>query len=173
MSSDRIADVLRSYPLESRGLPPGASASAIALAEARVGRPFPAELVQWLTHANGAHFEFCWFFGVELEPSDSGITKTLEYFPEWRPLGWIPIGSDGCGSHYVLAQFEDLSAVLFIDHEVARDRPTYAVASSFGRFLNFVLAAGRGEERWPFDRDYVLSVDPEFGRLPESLLPWK
>ncbi|MCG3126416.1 MAG: hypothetical protein CHACPFDD_01251 [Phycisphaerae bacterium] len=96
--------------------------------------------------------------------------------PVWMQRGWIPIAGDGCGSYYLMPSRNDFGPgypVIFCDHVDGLTAPTYIVASDLWHFIDFYLREDLGEERWPFDRDFVTQKDPLITAFHGVALPWK
>jgi hypothetical protein len=104
------------------------------------------------------------------------------YRDRWGvPRHYWPIAGDGCGNYYVLATALKDSAgeapVAFIEPSTSAVDPNYWAASSYAHFVFFMatrLCAEKGcskflryprSNAWPFDADFVLSVDPDLARL--------
>ncbi|TWT45027.1 hypothetical protein RAS1_14480 [Phycisphaerae bacterium RAS1] len=87
----------------------------------------------------------------------------------------MPVSSNGCGSYYGVPtqnDFGDGYPVLFFDHEIDFDHPQYVVSSAIEMFVQFMLEKELGETLWPFDKAYVLEIDPQIVRVRGAPLPW-
>ncbi len=63
------------------------------------------------------------------------------FLPEFLESGWLPIGSDGCCSHYIVPLREDFGPgfpAVFHDHAGLYE-PTYIVASDLEQFVKFLI----------------------------------
>lgn len=110
----------------------------------------------------------------------------------WKDKRWFVIAGDGSGNYYVLDSELSINSkhpIVFLEHERDYDLD-YAVASGLWEFIRFYLdnekrviathdsqhsskQGGFCEELilpWPFDKNYVLSRDPDL-RLLEGILP--
>jgi len=99
----------------------------------------------------------------------------LDTYPLWPDKKWLPVAGDGCGNTYVLiADPSDplYLSVCFID-SAEPDMISYIVASGIWYFIQFLIEKEKGEElHWPFDKEYVSSIDPDMLELEPTLLPW-
>src|SRR5689334_17264440 len=107
MTEKMIGNLLRAWTLSSRlnarNVP--ATASAVARAEAVVGRPIPEELIAVYQYSNGGAFLEG---NLMLDPIE-GQERSLASNGDWlRACGWpIPrellvFGSNGCGDQFGL-----------------------------------------------------------------------
>jgi hypothetical protein len=153
----------------------GAGEEDIAALESEIGRTLSLGLRRWLQVVNGAMLGPSGVFGIRDVRDFLSIEKYLRIYPEWQKLGWVPIASDGVGNYWVtVPQGPDGSAdwVAFIDtHENPGTVDRY-VASSFLRFMRFLLKSELGETRWPGDKAYDLEWDPELANVPEGQAAW-
>ncbi|GAA4609211.1 cell wall assembly regulator SMI1 [Actinoplanes octamycinicus] len=162
--------LVRQIPLppELRDLT-GADDSRVAAIAARYDRQLPEEYVRWLRVCDGSYAGPGGIFGVR------DALDVLGFHPDWAGRGWLPVAGDGCGNYYVLdlsREHIDRDAVYFVD-TMAGEGLTYLVASSFLRFLRFLLEGELGERRWPFRAGHVSAEDPEVLLLrDEELFPW-
>ncbi len=172
----RIKELLEKAPkFRDNPLPEGATEAEIHAFEQRVQTRVPDDLREFLKITNGAWVD-PGVFGLRPFDPFLDIESTLAFFPSWLQKGWIPIGADGCGNLYVVAtkqEFGPGDPVFFSDHEYNRDFARYIVASDVGHFLEFFLEAELGEERWPFDKEYVVQKDPNIVTFRKDLLPWE
>ncbi len=173
--AQRILAVRESMPST---LPPGTTDEAIDAFEARHGLILPLELREWLRFTNGPSVGAGRTRGIRTTNPANDIEAL--WLPGWRRRGWIPIASDGCGSHYVLAtRPEDGPGhpVFFLDHERQQDEdrstPTYVCASCLWSFLCFYLMEDGGVEGWPFNRYMVLADDPALAHYSKVRRAWE
>ncbi len=164
----RLATIVPREPGTS--LPPGASDSQIDGFCFVRGIPIPTEVREWLQFSDGPCIGPGGVYGL------GDFKETYSFLPQFKEKLWLPLGTDGCGDYYVLAlESEDkpLRPVYFIDPYVdGYGVPTYAVASEFWRFLWFLFQSELGDRRWPFNREHVLSHDPDLEKVKSALLPW-
>lgn len=157
--------------------PPGAHEEHLLALSRQFVCGIPEPLRQWWRTCNGPIVGAGWLFGVATPNRFADIVFLCTSFPEWRERGWLPLGNDGCGNYYVLdavAGDGERYPVFFVDHEIDMGKPDYLVASGVWEFLWFYLSEASGEERWPFDRDFVLARDPEIVRFRDyAPLPWE
>ena len=178
--ADLIRQVLTMLPGVARepgtDLPPGAEAWEIDAAEARLGLPFPPELVAWLRVCNGPNIGEGGIYGVSHRPVRSQIEIHHAYLPGWCRGGYLPVAGDGCGGDYVIATRPTaggLFPVSFVDHEDHDlGRPSYLVASGWWRFLWFLFRHDRGDRGWPCRRAYVLEHDPALAGVESARFCW-
>jgi hypothetical protein len=151
-------------------LPPGASDSEIDGFARKTGLTIPPEVREWLRFTDGPRIGPGGVFGLR------DFEEVYGFLSEFRDRGWLPLGTDGCGDYYVLAlDSEDrpLQPVYFIDPYVdGYSVPTYAVASSFWRFLWFLFNEELEERGWPFDPEFVLRHDATLAEVRSAALPW-
>ncbi|MFC3833836.1 MULTISPECIES: SMI1/KNR4 family protein [Deinococcus] len=153
----------------------GIQRERITVYSAEIGIPFPPSLLEWLIHANGASVESQYLVGIDgTLPTDMPSLYTLH--PNWKAAGLIPVASDGCGNHYVIATRQEYGKgcpVLFIDHERNADIPDFLVASDFSIFVSeFVRREANGSNGWPFDPQSTLRIDPNLASFSGAPLPW-
>ncbi len=157
--------------------PHGASTEAIESLEKRLGRPLPSDLTRWLGLC-----DFLSSAGGELLSADLDVMRIDESYrivSVHHPRDWLPIGSDGCGGYYFVSldhRFGNGYPVFFFDVAERLEAPSFVVSSSIPKFLRFVLAAETFTERedppWPFDRAYVVELDPDIEHVPLTM-PWE
>lgn len=104
-----------------------------------------------------------------LELLRSTFPRDFEVFPLVGPLmpdflesGWLPMGTDGCGSYYIFPLNGDFGpglAVVLHDHEYVYN-PAYIMALDQEDFIRFLVedkvtsaasALDGGSYRWPFE----------------------
>ena len=115
------------------------------------------------------------------------VESVYSYLPEFQDAGWLPIGTDGCGSYYVIPLQGDFGPgfpVVFHDHENEYN-PTYIVASGLEQFVKFLIeeevmnaTLPWGESNypgwgWPFDKEAVLKRDPAILNFTGVRIPWE
>lgn len=152
--------------------PPPASQAAIQDFERTYTCELPDDLKAWLLITNGP----AGFFGLDTAQKGCRISEVWSYFPELRNRNWIPVGRDGFGNYYVaMPNQTEASPVAFF--ESIGSYVAYIAASDVLHFALFELLEGeqlnQGGTPWPFDRDYVLGMDPDIEQvLSEYPLPW-
>jgi cell wall assembly regulator SMI1 len=139
----------------------GASGDEIRELESRIGLRFPDSLAAWLRVCRGSAGGEGGIFGVGNQRAFLDIDTVLELFPEWRESGWIPIAGDGCGNYYVLITDRPDPPVGFIETISSQTELDYITATSLHIFLREMLLNAATATGWPFDRQYVIEVDPE------------
>jgi cell wall assembly regulator SMI1 len=112
-------------------------------------------------------------YGVGYSPNVTDIASVLEWFPNWRAYGWLPIAGDGNGDHYVLITRGEQSGCVGLVDQADTDTIDYVVATNLWTFLWFLLRSETGDRRWPFDRNHVTGHDPALGTIPADLQPWR
>ena len=182
MLKERIFALLHEVPREpGTSLPPGAADDNIATFEQTTGLSLPMELRAWLKICNGPLVGPGGFYGVSPAIEFLRIDLKWELYPEWKTRHWFPIAGDGCGDYYLLDgnnEHDGFHPIYFIDHEIDLLTPNYLVASNIWTFLFCILQqeadlTNAKSLRWPFDKAYVLSIDPELGKLKLAPLPWE
>ena len=121
------------------------------------------------------------------DPSErSSVAGVMSRHVDWASYPWVPVASDGFGNYYVVDLSHNTPSggnpVVFVDKSVSSTEPAYLVASSLSYFLEFVRLQHDLPEDvkdgvieipfWPFDRKFVISVDPEFESIREYPIPW-
>ena len=132
----------------------------------------PQAFEEWLMICNGSLLGPGGTYGIGSHLGRLSMEMQME--PEWIPLKWIPIASDGCGNSYVVdcSESELWGTVYFID-SMQLDRVAFAAATDVWHFLQFLLLRDLGETNWPMEREDTLKLDPDLVRIPSALLPWK
>jgi hypothetical protein len=158
-------------------LPPGTSLLHIQAAAARLGLPFPPELVDWLQVCNGPVVGQGGIFGLRPDRTVVDIDSRQALLPEWCRREYLPVAGDGCGSRYVISSKPKglgLFPVYFVDHQDygVLDHPSYVVASGLWRFLCFYFRDDLGDQGWPCKESYVLRHDPALARLEHAEFCW-
>lgn len=136
----------------------------------------PLWLKRWLLHINGIALLHAELYSV----GPGGITKNAVLLYDksemgYRGRGLFPVGGDIAGNDYVIelsgGSMSGSGPVLFADGAEGWE-PVFVVASSFERFIWFVLnrhlASG---EPWVFDKEYALKHDPKLS-VQKYTLPW-
>lgn len=167
---EMVARVPRPAELASPG---GAHLNDIESLERKHGLALPDDLKKWLLAFNGAPIGPGGVFGVGDIPRHLSIDHYFGLYPEWRDAGFVPIAGDGCGGYFVIdSRVPSGFPVHYVDPHEDSLQPQYAVASNLFSFLRFLLLREMGETRWPFDREYVLDLDPNLSSLGKVVLPW-
>lgn len=158
--------------------------------ERTLGGDVPRELVEWVTLCDGAAVNPGGLYSVREIISFYRVIQ-----PAWLERGWIPVASDGCGDIHILdtrsvVQPRGTHPVYFVD-QCDFNQPDYVVASGLWRFLKFLLeheiqnqmlplevrmdaTAHAPETRWPFNKAYVLSLDPDLDYYEGNVrMPWR
>lgn len=170
--------------LETVELPPdagrwgGASHEQLSRLAEQFGRTLPEDLVAWLRVCNGVHAGPGGIYGADLGDGEFlDIGEVLIRFPEWRDSGWLPIAGDGTGNHYVVdttREHLEAGGVYFVEATEESHELRYIVASRLVTFLEFLLLEDLGEDRWPFDEQFMRLKDPQIFLVdPRRLLPGK
>jgi hypothetical protein len=172
---ERVEILLRASEYKPEEGEPGATDQEIEAFAARLGITVPDGWRAWLRLRNGAIAGYGKFYGM------SDIEDTLARFPHLLEYGWLPVGSDGCGSIFVLALQDVTSSgptVLFLDWEDSDGElfnvASYAVASGLWPFLRLQLMDDLDliDWHWPFDKERTLQEDPALVESTSAPLPW-
>ena len=152
----------------------GGSRSELSSFEDRTGLILPASVREWLSLCNGAFVGPGGAFGVAPQAEALDIESFLSW-SDWATKGWIPLGGDETGRYYMAGtarSVEPEGVVFFLDTHESADEPWFVVGSDVWHFMKGYLSVERGEEWWPFDRDAVVTSDPELPRYSSLVLPW-
>ena len=157
------------------GIPEGASASAIQMAENRLGLKYPSDFREWLMVTNGPPIGRGGMLGIHPVGCSEDIENVLKFYSAWVSNNWIPVAGNGCGDYYVLVhESEKMNSVAFIDCAFDSDRIAYVIASNLWTFLRYYFESelADSDTEWPFNKDETLKNDPDLlnSRLP---LPWE
>ena len=158
--------------------PPGASYSGgaddaeIADLQQAVALPLPADLVDWLRVCKGDLIGPGGLYGVRHSPNVTDIASALDWVPNWRQRGWLPVAGDGNGDYYMLITNSELTGCIGFVDQADIDAIDYVVATNLWTFLWFLLRKDAGDHRWPFDRNHVVGHDPAMATVPADLQPW-
>lgn len=154
----------------------GVKESQLAAVASKYEQQIPVNYVRWLSACNGSSAGPGGIFGVRTPAGAPDALDILDFHPDWANHGWIPVAGDGNGNYYVLdtsRKHIDRDAVYFVD-TMADEGLTYIAASDLLIFLKFLLGRELGEERWPFNAEYVVGSDPDIMRVRDlNLLPWQ
>ena len=121
--------------------PQGASEVELAVLSLRLGHGLPPVLSSWLTVCRGAAIGPGGVFGQRPDRPFLDMVSTLDLYPEWRTLGWLPVAGDGCGNYYVLA--ED-GTVGFVDPMSNPGKFERQVSADLLSFMTDLLGADQG-----------------------------
>jgi cell wall assembly regulator SMI1 len=127
--------------VKNQELPSGATKEDLDAFTRNTGITIPEELKEWLAICNGTYLFGGGFCGVNTA-EDLDIECILARRSEFCDKGWIPVAQDGCGNYYIVptrSEFGEGFPVFFSDTYSNWYVPTYIVASSIGRFLEFAL----------------------------------
>jgi cell wall assembly regulator SMI1 len=172
-----IPQLLRQVPKERRGHEPRpATLDDIRKFETDYEMSLSRDVIEWLMTMNGGQ---CGPSGLLNGVSGRSARPTrgvLTSYPEWKFMKWFPLGEDGCGNCYISYPLDKLPGrrpVCFVDMADDPLRIAYVVASSAWHFLYFLLNQQLGDERWPFNTDYVVEHDPDIEEFIELPMPWQ
>jgi SMI1 / KNR4 family (SUKH-1) len=161
----------RCAAIEDEDFPGPPSDAAVREFERNHRLRIPAQVRRWLSQTDGLAIGPGGIYGIGGTRDFLKISHYLEIFPHWIKRQWLPIASDGCGNYYVaVLGSAPGEPICFIDVSEDEHSLTYCVASDFEHFIGFLLGE---DDRWPFDADYVLTVDPALRALEGSVpMPW-
>ena len=140
----------------------GISTNQIRKIELNLGFFFSDEVIQWYNFCNGALTSPGGLYGFENTYID--IANVYSCYPFWIQNKWLPLAGDGHGNHYICLldpNSKYFSHVFFVDTSHPNEL-CYAVGSNVWYFFFFLFRNELGEKRWPFDMDYISSIDPNF-----------
>ena len=191
ITKEQVSSLLAKAPMTQTKHKPYPSAKEEYFEQFMVeyGFSIPSTLADYLRISNGAWIYPNGVYGIYTEDERLDIRKMFEYFPEWLERKWIPISSDGCGCYNVMdAGYNQTEhqPIFFID---CSDyvKPDYIVASNMWTYIYFHIEQElRDEENpppefphmsepslWPFNKEYVLSVDPDIEKITAYPIPWE
>jgi cell wall assembly regulator SMI1 len=157
-----------------------ADKNEVARFEKHYGILLDANCKEWLLISNGSDAGQGGFYGIGHEKNS--IQINYEVHPYWILAQWVPVAGDGFGNTY-LVDCSDASTrgyIFFIDSYGDASKITYYVSSNFWMFMYMMLISNSNndydinecEDLWPFNKDFVLSIDPGIVKAPSELLPW-
>lgn len=151
------------------------------------GFQLPRSLKEFLLLFNGVPILPDGIFGIYTELEHLDLCKIYDFIPQWVLRKWVPISTDGCGSYFIMDAGYGLTEhnpIFFIDHSDF-DIPTHIVASNMWTYVKFhaeeeirhadeITEDLYAEEPalWPYDKDYVLSIDPDIEKITAYPFPW-
>lgn len=148
--------------------------------ENRYGISLDHNFKEWLSISNGSHAGGGGFYGIG--HSKDSIQLNFVVHPYWILSQWVPVAGDGFGNTYLIdcSRTSIRGFVFFIDSHNNASKITYYVASNFWMFMYLMLVGesdnypdeNEYEDLWPFNKDFVLSIDPAIKNAPYDLLPW-
>ena len=112
--------------------PEGSTAEDLSELTARVGRPLPESLHEWLTVCRGGRIGPGCLYGAT--PDDPFTDLAQRTDPRWLAQGWFAVAGDGCGGTYVLTEdgsigfIDPMRSIDDLDSVVAPDLPTFIEA---------------------------------------------
>jgi hypothetical protein len=166
-------DLLKDIPLPPREpVLTRATREAILQFTRRTGAKMPSALCDWLAVVNGARIGPGGVLGIRPDDPGCDIECLWKVYPEWRNFGWIPIAGDGCGNYYVVSAHIPAGPVFFIDAVTNHLTLAYVVASGIWEFFRFLFQSDLGETAWPFQRDFVVGIDPKIEATMGAPMPW-
>jgi cell wall assembly regulator SMI1 len=156
--------------------PPGATDEQIAIFSDEFGIQIPYDVREWLKITDGA----AGFLGIASTLRGWDIASMWKQRPHWYQKQWIPVGSDLFGNFYLrVPDSADgmRGGVCFVEGTISHEL-AYAVASDTLHLAYFVLdmrtviKSYKETYGWPFDRDFVISRDPQIADVNVAPLPW-
>lgn len=155
--------------------PAGASSREIDALAKTLNVRLPPDIRRWLQISDGPPG----FFGTMQAQEGCRVEEIWTQFPEWKQWTWIPVGCDGFGNFYVKPIGRSNNFPICFVEALEPDELRYAVASNTLIFAWFALyeeshSNQHGQRsRWPFEKEFVLSKDPELAAFgAEYVLPW-
>jgi hypothetical protein len=127
--------VVQDHPDEGTRLGSRADAEAVRWFGQVLGWAWPPSYVDVLSRHDGVVVQDAILLGFV-----ASIERFLPYHRSWyRPGGYWPIASDGCGNYFALALGQRDAAgecpVVFIDTMADAEEPAYTVAASYAGFV--------------------------------------
>ena len=171
-----LAQKLKTLPSVEWCKCPMPTAADFTLFEARTGVSVPEDVRTWLSLCTGAECETVILLGICPRQAFLDMECVYVVHPGWARRGWLPVASDGCGNAYVIATKPDYGQghpAFFVDCMKSPSKPTYIVASDIRHFVWGILECELGDDRWPFDRDFVVAADPAILTFSGLPLPWE
>lgn len=172
----RIIELLKKVPKPpEEDIPTGIAESEIIDAERRIRINFPNELKEWLMISNGPCVGPGGIFGINPQSSSSDIEEIVSFYECWKDLKWLPIAGDGLGNYYIIDTVKETKyghPIYFVDTMTDVKNAEYVVASNIWSFIIFLLEEELGENKWPFEKEYVIKNDPEIEECIEVAKPW-
>lgn len=166
-------------PLKATGapwqFPQGASEEMLREAEIALGYAIDDDYKALLRFPNGPFIDprFAGFTSVSSHGENSFTNAVSE---DARKKHWLPITTDGCGNDYAIVTLTQATGrpVAFFESSRSLETPVYCVASSFRKFLNFLVSPdGHRSPGWPFDPLEFERFDPDFlENVASTLHPW-
>jgi hypothetical protein len=155
---------------------PGAPEPDVIGFRKRTGIELPPPVSDWLRICNGCSGPGGLLLGIGTGKRPFEIEYMYTIAPEWLELGFVAIGTDGCGGYYVVPTRGEFGAgfpVLDLDLTgPSRTSPVCIYASDVWHFVCGQLKAGDVFERWPFRKEITLAFDPAIVNFHGVPLPW-
>lgn len=172
---EEIAELVQSTPKPDGYLiPRGATSREVELFEKRTSLIIPTTVRRWLGRYNGTLLGPGGTYGIHTGNDRLEIEDVLSFYTNWPARGWLPVASDGCGNHYVVdvGLHSHGHPVYFVETVMDEDRAAYVVGSDIWRFFRFLLRREIGEAGWPFNKQFVLNLDPDLEKCETAPLAW-
>jgi cell wall assembly regulator SMI1 len=154
----------------------GATSEQLNAAESVLQFKLPSALIEWLRFCNGTALGPGGIFGVFCNPEVIDIIEHWKRISFWRTAKMIPLAGDGFGNYYAVPLQGDFGIpepILFIQMSTRDDLGSrIVVASTALHLVKFLLLKELGESRWPFDREFVTSLDASIESTTGVCLPW-
>ncbi len=152
--------------------PDGVSSDAVQKFSRRIGIPIPSDVQEWLSITNAAPG----YFGVCPRDDSDSMEWIIELNPDWKRLSWLPVARNEFGDYYIRKCDSEETAICMVEGTNSSILQ-YAAASDILHFARFDLeervALNRNETYpWPFDKEFVLSKDPDLAKVTIAPLPW-
>lgn len=172
---EEIEELVQNVPKPAGYLmPKGATRREIKLFEKRTRFVIPVDVRRWLGRYNGTLLCSGGTYGINTGNDRLEIEDHLSFYTNWGARGWLPVASDGCGNHYVVDLGSSLRGhpVYFVETVMDEDKAAYVVGSNIWQFFRFLLMRAVGAGGWPFNKQFVLDLDPDLEMCETASLPW-
>lgn len=175
LNESRIRELLSKLTHPDNKIPDGLSKAEIIKLSQKIDITLPKDFSSVLEITNAPYINGQVLLGVSSEDHRS-LEAVYQMYPKWKYWGWLPIANDGCGNYYIIPTKNDFGEgypVIFIESTINSETPGYIVASNVAIFIEFLIERELKMSRWPFDKQLLLSRDPNIQNYQNVNLPWE